>query len=229
MIHKNMRRMIFIKKLKVLEIFSGTQSISKAFREAGHETFTVDFDEVFQEPEYENTDLFIDVLDLTAEMVLEKFGRPDIIWASPDCKSYSVAGISHHRRKEENGNLRPISEYAVFCDKVNRHMIKLIKELDPKCFFIENPRGGMRKMDFVQDLPRYTITYCQYGDFRMKPTDIWSNHPNPKFKTMCKNGDPCHARSPRGSVTGTQGIKGSIERSRIPEEFCKHIVKISEE
>lgn len=156
-----------------------------------------------------------------------------------NCTSYSVAGISHHRKKEEDGNLTPISDYAKFCDKVNTHVIDLINELlklNPNMlYFIENPRGGLRKMNFMKELPRYTITYCQYmldvpvEDRRMKPTDIWTNHPNPKFKPMCKNGDPCHARAPRGSRTGTQGLKGAKERSVIPKQLCEHIVNICEE
>lgn len=101
--------------------------------------------------------------------------------------------------------------------------------LSPDVWFIENPRGGMRKMDFMSALPRYTVTYCQYGDSRMKPTDIWTNHPEPKFKPMCHNGDPCHERAPRGAKTGTQGLDGSTERSRIPEKLCRHIVDICEE
>lgn len=84
-------------------------------------------------------------------------------------------------------------------------------------------------MDFMSGLPRYTVTYCQYGDTRMKPTDIWTNHPAPKFKPMCRNGDPCHERAPRGAKTGTQGLEGSIDRSRIPEALCQHIVDICEE
>ena len=84
-------------------------------------------------------------------------------------------------------------------------------------------------MDFMNGLPRYTVTYCQYGDTRMKPTDIWTNHRNPKFKPPCKNGDPCHEAAPRGSQTGTQKLVGSAERARIPEEFCRHIVDICEE
>lgn len=86
----------------------------------------------------------------------------------------------------------------------------------------------MRKMSFVQGLPRYTVTYCKYGDERMKPTDIWTNHPNPRFIPPCKNGDPCHISAPRGARTGTQGIKGSKDRSRIPEALCNHIVDICE-
>ena len=100
--------------------------------------------------------------------------------------------------------------------------------LSPKYWFIENPRGGMRKMDFMNGLPRYTITYCQYGDTRMKPTDIWTNHPSPSFKPPCHNGNSCHISAPRGAKTGTQGLKGSIERSKIPEGFCNHIVNICE-
>lgn len=116
-----------------------------------------------------------------------------------------------------------------FCDRVNQHVHCLIMALSPKYWFIENPRGGMRKMDFMNGLPRYTVTYCQYGDTRMKPTDIWTNHPNPKFKPMCKNGDSCHIAAPRGAKTGTQGIKMTRDRPRIPEQLCEHIVSICEE
>lgn len=62
-----------------------------------------------------------------------------------------------------------------------------------------------------------------------KPTDIWTNHPDPKFLPMCHNGDSCHVAAPRGSKTGTQGLKGARERSVIPQKLCDHIVDICEE
>lgn len=210
--------------MKVLELFAGTRSIGKAFEAAGHEVFSVEWDK-----KHSGIHLYTDIGELTAQDILEAFGKPDVIWASPDCTSYSVAGISHHRRREPSGNLTPISEYAKFCDTVNQHVLELIEELSPSFYFIENPRGGMRKMSFMEPLPRYTVTYCQYGDSRMKPTDLWTNHPRPAFKEPCKNGAPCHVAAPRGSKTGTQGIKGSVDRSRIPQELCEHIVKICEE
>ena len=216
--------------MKVLELFAGTRSIGKAFEAAGHEVFSVEWDKNF-----ENIDLCADIMTVTAADIVEKFGLPDIIWASPDCTTFSIAAISHHRRKNpETGNLDPVSEYAKFCDKVDRHVLELIRELNPKFYFIENPRGGMRKMTWMQGLPRHTVTYCQYeldkpvNERRMKPTDIWTNHPNPEFKPMCKNGDPCHASAPRGARTGTQGLKGSKERSVIPRMLCEHIVYICE-
>lgn len=210
--------------MKVLELFAGTRSIGKAFEAKGHEVFSVEWDKSF-----ENINLYVDINTLTAKDVLQKFGKPDVIWASFDCATFSIAAISHHRRKNPGtGNLDPISDYAKFCDEVDQHVLHLIEELQPTFYFIENPRGGLRKMTWMQELPRYTVTYCQYGDTRMKPTDIWTNHPNPEFKPMCKNGDSCHEAAPRGSRTGTQGLKGSKERSVIPEALCQHIVDICE-
>ena len=211
--------------MKVLELFAGTRSISKAFARHGHETFSVEWSK-----DFDNIDLYADVGQLTVDDIIKLcHGKPDVIWASPDCSTYSVAAISKHRVKESNGNLKAISEYANFCDKVNEHLINLIKEINPKYYFIENPRGGLRKMSFMQTLPRYTVTYCKYGEQRMKPTDIWTNHPNPKFKPPCKNGDTCHIAAPRGASTGTQGLKGARERAKIPYMLCEHIVEICEE
>lgn len=211
--------------MKILELFAGTRSIGKAFEARGHEVYSVDWDESL-----DDIDECIDIMHLTADMVREKFGQPDVIWASPDCTTFSVAAISYHRRKnKETGNLDPISDYAKLCDQIDQHLLELIRDLNPKYYFIENPRGGMRKMVWMQHLPRYTVTYCQYGDTRMKPTDIWTNHPNPKFKPICHNGDPCHERAPRGAKTGTEGLKGHKERGKIPYKLCQHIVDICEE
>ena len=208
--------------MKVLELFAGTRSVSKAFEARGHEVFSIEWDRSFPD-----IDLYADVGEITAEDIIEVFGRPDVVWASPDCTTYSVAAISKHRTKgKETGNLYPISEYASFCDRVNAHVISLIQELNPRYWFIENPRGGLRKMDFMRGLPRYTVTYCQYGDIRMKPTDIWTNHPDPQFKPPCHYGDPCHVPAPRGSRTGTQGLKGAKEKAVIPPALCEHIVDI---
>lgn len=211
--------------MKVLELFAGTRSIGKAFEAHGHSVYSVEWDKQF-----EDIDLYADISKVTAQQILSEFGRPDVIWASPDCTTFSIAAISHHRRKNPlTGNLDPISDYAKFCDAVDQNVLKLIRELNPQYWFIENPRGGMRKMSWMQGLPLYTVSYCQYGDSRMKPTDIWTNHPNPGFKPVCKNGDPCHVRAPRGATTGTQGLKGSRDRSIIPAELCSHIVCICEQ
>ena len=207
----------------VLELFCGTKSISNAFAARGHKVITVDWEKGFEPT------LCVDIGTLTAERIIELCGGvPDVIWASPDCTTYSVAAISYHRKREANGNLKAVTDYAKQCDRINEHVVDLIHELHPRYWFIENPRGAMRKMDFMQPLPRYTVTYCKYGETRMKPTDIWTNHPDPQFIPPCKNGDKCHEPAPRGARTGTQRLQTAKERSRIPDALCQHIVDICE-
>lgn len=126
--------------MKVLELFAGTRSIGKAFEKHNHEVYSVEWNK-----DFENISLYADIGTLTVKKIIKLCGGvPDVIWASPDCTTYSVAGIHHHRRKiKGQDNLEPISEYAKFCDKVNKHVLDLIQELKPKFYFIENPRGGI--------------------------------------------------------------------------------------
>lgn len=128
--------------MKVLELFAGTRSISKAFEKRGHETYSVEWNK-----DFENITLYEDINNLTVEKIIELCGGvPDVIWASPDCTTYSIAGISHHRRKNlETGNLNAVSGYAKFCDKTNKHVLDLIKEIRPKYYFIENPRRWLKE------------------------------------------------------------------------------------
>lgn len=125
--------------MKVLELFAGTRSIGKAFEARGHEVYSVEWDKRF-----DNIDLYADIGELTAKDIINLcHGVPDVVWMSFDCATFSVAAISHHRRKnKETGSLEPISDYAKFCDKVDQHCLELLKELQPKYWFIENPVGG---------------------------------------------------------------------------------------
>ena len=105
--------------MKVLELFAGTRSIGKAFEQRGHEVFSVEWSK-----DFENIDLYEDISKVTAEDILKLFGKPDVIWASPDCTTFSIAAISHHRKKNpETGSLEPVSAYAKFCDRVDKHCL----------------------------------------------------------------------------------------------------------
>jgi hypothetical protein len=104
-------------------------------------------------------------------------------------------------------------------------------------YYIENPRAMLRKMHFMKGMDRTTVTYCSYGDTRMKPTDIFSNNIRDMFnlngwqpRTMCYNGNKkCqHEPAPRGSRTGTQGLKGNYERSKVPYELVLDIITQTE-
>ncbi len=207
--------------MKCLDLFSGTRSIADAFERQGWETFTVELDK-----KHQNIDWYADVMKITAEDILSRFGHPDVIWASPPCEKFSVSSIGRYWIKGSN---KPATEESKAALALLEHTIKLINDLKPTYYFIENPVGKMRKMDCMRKLPRYTVTYCQYADKRKKPTDIWTNHPNPKFMKPCKNGCKCHESAPRGTKQGTQGLKDASERSRIPRMLCDHIARISME
>lgn len=112
--------------MKVLELFAGTRSIGRAFERHGHKVLSVDWDERF-----DGIDINADVMDVSHKDILERIGKPDVIWASPDCTTYSIAAISHHRQRENHGNLAGVSDYARLCDRVNMHFHNLMLMLTP--------------------------------------------------------------------------------------------------
>jgi hypothetical protein len=203
--------------MKVLDIGSGKESARKPCNDLDFWYKSLDINPDF------SPDICIDFLDFTFEQLMKL--QPDVIWASPMCTTWSIAGISHHRKKTEF-SLESVSDAAKTADKFMIHLFELLDLYSKGWWFIENPRGGLRKMDFMQPYNNYrhTVTYCQYGDERMKPTDIWTNNPNWKPRPMCKNGDPCHEAAPRGSKTGTQGRKG-IDRSAVPYLLLREILE----
>jgi len=202
--------------MNLLELFAGSKSVGRTGVELGYNVFSVDWNN------YDGIDLQIDIEALRLSDVPFV---PDVIWASPDCTTYTIAAISTHRTGTE-----PKTDYARKCDSVNKHFISLIKDwliINPGLvFFIENPRGMFRKMPFMQEFTRHTLWYCQYGDDRAKPTDIFTNSNTWMPRPVCHNGNKdCHHQpSPRGCKTGTQGRKGSYDRSKIPLELCNEVL-----
>jgi len=203
----------------IFDFFSGTGSSTQAFKDAGHTVITFELDDFFEATEHAN------IFDLNAANLIAKYGQPDFVWASPPCTSFSVASMGHHWI---NGGANPMprTEAAKISQDLVTHTRQLIADLNPtKGWLMENPRGMLRKLPVVEGLPRTTVTYCTYGDTRMKPTDLWGVVPNWTPRTMCKNGMPCHEAAPRGAKTGTQGLKGARERSRVPYALGEEILK----
>ena len=193
--------------MKVLDLFSGLGGWSSAFRNRGHEVVTVDIDPSFNPTIVANIN----------ELELEHLGDGwDIVLASPPCECFSVASISKHWLGGY-GSCVPKTERAKSALELVRHTLDLIEGLEPKSWILENPRSKLRKIPFMGKYERATVTFCQYGDERMKPTDLWGVFPPTlEFRPMCKPSDDCHVRAPRGSKTGTQGRKNSASRSLIP-------------
>jgi len=201
--------------MNLLELFAGSCSFSNIAKKMEIKTFTSDI------KQFGDIDYVIDILNFDVNKVPFK---PDIIWASPPCTTFSVASIGTHWAGGKLGYI-PKTESAKLGIELVKKTIEIINYFNPKYWFIENPRGLLRKMIFMESLQRNTITYCQYGDDRMKPTDIWTNYTKWEPRLMCHNGDKCHISAPRGSKTGTQGRKNAFEKSKIPEQLCYEILK----
>ena len=205
----------------VYDFFAGTGSATKAFEDRGHKVIKVELDPYFEADER-------DILKLTASGLIGKYGRPDFIWASPPCQKFSVASLWKYWAKSPNG---PIPKHPSVYEAIDliKHTLKLIEDLAPKAWVLENPRGMLRKQDFMAKYPRRTITYCQYGDTRMKPTDIWGQVEGWITRPICQPGASCHESSPAGTNAGGTGkLKNARLRSMIPYELGEELANVLE-
>ena len=184
--------------MKVLELFSGTASFSKVATRRGHECRTLDFEEQFH-PTYR-----MDIMEFDPELI--EGWEPDIIWASPPCQCFSVMVIGKNWIKNPDGTYTPKRPQTIEAMEIAQRGLDIIRVLRPKFFFIENPRAMLRKMPFMADLTRKTVTYCQYGLPYQKATDIWTNCDAWKPKPACSPRSPCHQRAPRGAHAGLQAV-----------------------
>ena len=208
--------------MRILELFMGTGSFARAALDLGHEVTGVDIEpcpeDLVGKIEYYQA-------DLSRHRFTSSMNRPwewslyDFVWASPPCNTFSTRGWN--RSNPRRIDCKAVTDEARHGDRLAQVAIYHI--IQKGRGVLENPRACMRKQDYVRILDRITVTYCQYGHDRMKPTDLffYPSVPETFDVRMCKNGDPCHKRGPRGS-------KGSSD-ARIPYDLCKEILLALEE
>jgi hypothetical protein len=176
----------------------------------------------------EEADLTIckDIADVTLEE-LEALGPFDFVWASPDCKVWSLANLhsGHWKKDKWAGTFIPQTPKAKGMIARVKHTLWLIENLKPTYWILENPFGILRHMDFMKKYPLAEVTYCRYGDKnRMKPTDLWGRFPRSFRPLRCSYGSRCHPSSPRGSSTGTQALDYD-SKVRVPHDLSLAIAE----
>jgi len=218
--------------VNTIEVFSGTKSFSKVAKEFKHDTFTIDNNKEL-EPDQCADFLQLPIIDFVNE-------KWDVAWFSPPCTSFSVSSFSKHFGGGV-GKYIPKTEEAKQGLALLERTIRFIAEVKPRYWFIENPRGLMRKLITplllkykIRPYKQVTLSYCQYGEKRQKPTDIWTNCIEWYPKKMCSSGSTCHEYQPRGYSAkkafnclgkGTQGLKDAKERGAIPPKLFVEIFK----
>jgi hypothetical protein len=202
----------------VLDLFAGLGGWSEPARELGLDVVRVDNDPRF------DVELTADLFKLTAADVLEATGdrRPFLVLASPPCESFSVLTIGRNWNLD---NTPKTSSAAIALELVYATR-RLIEDLAPAFYVIENPVAKLRALPVLRDVERRSVTYCRLGESFKKPTDLWGGFPpSLELPAPCSGdpqkygtveiggrlwvrdtaGRPCHLSAPRGSRTGIQG------------------------
>lgn len=203
--------------MNVLDLFAGLRGWSEPWANKGHNTFCVEIDTRFPADHRDIFDFNINSLPW----------RPDIILASPPCTAFSVMRIGRNWNFDHTPKNDTARNGLLLLEKT----IEIIEKINPSFFIIENPMGKMRKMPQLAHLERRHVTYCQYGENRMKPTDLWGGFPpSLKLKAPCKQGASCHESAPRGSNKGTQGLISSDRAlsAKIPSALSIEIMNATE-
>ena len=146
--------------MKVLELFAGSRSVGKIAEELGMEVFSSDL------TPFDGIHYAVSILDFDVTKV--PF-QPDVIWASPDCTTWSLATGGKYRSKIEiYGKQNERYEKSVIGNKMVCRVIEILKYFKPKSWFIENPRGLMCHfpplIDFIKETEAVrTLVY--YGNY----------------------------------------------------------------
>ena len=209
--------------MKFLNLFSGTGSVSKPWRDSGHEVFDVDIDPTF-EPDYCGDILQFDYKSLDF--------IPDVIWASPPCDQYSRA----RTRAKTPRNLALAERLVAKALEIIYYFVERNPDL---IWFVENGDSTMLWETEVAKslvLGAYVVLdYCCYGKLYRKRTRV-AHSANLMWRPreLCKP-LTCHAcvggkhvkTAQRGPCGGRIGDVCTLnELHALPSELCQEILEV---
>ncbi len=200
----------------LIELFSGSKTVSKVAQSHGFKTFTVDIESKF------SPSLVSDI----SKMRFDQLPRPSscaIIWASLPCTFYSILNISTHWQKITYAHRKyfylPKTAEAIKALQLLEKTLWLIRKVNPLYYFIENPRGALRHMAPIRAVPfRHSITYSDFGLDVYKPTDIFTNCPFLQLPQLSRTLD-------RSFSLKIADMNSAYERSIVPERLIESIIQ----
>jgi len=208
--------------MNVLELFSGTGSVSKVCDKLGWSSYSVD---LISEADFKG-----DIMDFDyKQFPQDYFG---IVWASPPCTNYSkLQDCWIGRIRKGQKYTKEIQEEEMKeGDKLVLRTLEIIDYFKPDYWFIENPASSkMKDRIFMKDLNNYVVDYCMYSDWGYrKRTRIWTNKKNfePKLcdgKGNCGNMIENLHKTNLGNTERIKKVNGKRynqqDRYRIPEDL----------
>ena len=135
--------------IHILNLFAGNHTWLKDFKKCGDIVRTVELNPKLW------ADINDDILNINADQLraLFPYGTIDVIIASPPCTTFSIASCSTHwnREEKESGEIvyNPKSKNSINGVKIIKHLVNLIEEIKPEFWWIENPRGLLRKVNLT--------------------------------------------------------------------------------
>ena len=220
--------------MRLLELFSGTQSVGKIAKKLGYEVVSLDicdYNGKFSPTHKTN------ILEFNYKQYDRNYFTT--IWASPPCTYYSVLQRCWYGIKKKEGLFtKDIHEkQMLLSDTWVKKVFEIIEYFNVKKWFIENPRTGLlRKRRFMEYIPYIDVDYCRYSDWGYrKQTRIWCNLLNfngkvcnKKCGNLKKAGDLTNKRSPfkvGGTTHRVDATKdlGKLDRYRIPPILIKEL------
>ena len=192
---------------RLLELFSGTGSIGRAFTARGWEVISVDLDR------RSNPTYCCDV----AEWDWRRVGEVDAIWASPPC--------THYSRARSRGGGRDLET----SDGLVLKTLEIATALGNPALYVENPHSGqLKNRDLLSHLDMQVVDYCKYGFPYRKRTAIWTNTDWQPARPLCKH-DCAASDGHRHMATAQRGPPGPCftqqQLYRIPPDLCDEIAQ----
>ena len=205
--------------MRLLELFSGTQSVSRVARRQGWECVSLDID-----PTY-SPDLCMSVLDFDEQAYpRDSF---DFVWASPPCESYSSANI---RYSTDPGHGATMAK----ADELVRKTKRIMDHFSSAAWVIENPLGSrLWRREVAQELGgrAHKVAYCQFGFKYRKLTRLQASFdlhlptcPGPGKCAMMR-GTKHLEYAQKGCGGAEPRYKKTADLHRIPEPLVEEILR----